>query len=168
MCVGIFLKLLRSPTTRSRIPLLGAPLVAGPPPPPLLYILRQGAPHEHKLIIDLLAVCGAPSTIIHLGHIVAVLRRSPTSVASSSPSSRCHADGTLPRSSAGSEFVGRYRAERVLNSEVSCVRYLDRSDREDVRLHQPRCANASAFGVRGYVDTLSPLVAMHHHDPDCA
>ena len=33
---------------------------------------------------------------------------------------------------------------------------LDRSDREDVRLHQPRCANASAFGLRGYVDD-SPL-----------
>ena len=32
----------------------------------------------------------------------------------------------------------------------------------------PRCANASAFGLRGYVDTLSPLVAMHHHDPECA
>ena len=39
---------------------------------------------------------------------------------------------------------------------------LDRSDHEDVRLHQPHCANASAFGLRGYVDTLSPLVAMHH------
>ena len=38
---------------------------------------------------------------------------------------------------------------------------LDRSDREDVRLHQPRCASASAFGLRGYVDTLSPLIAMH-------
>ena len=25
----------------------------------------------------------------------------------------------------------------MLNSEVPCVRYLDRSDREDVRLHQP-------------------------------
>ena len=36
------------------------------------------------------------------------------------------------------EFVGRHQAERVLNSEVPCVRYLDRSDREDVRLHQPR------------------------------
>ena len=54
------------------------------------------------------------------------------------------------------EFEGRHRAERVLNSEVPYVRYLDRSDREDVRLHQPRCANASAFGLRGYVDTLSP------------
>ena len=66
------------------------------------------------------------------------------------------------------EFVGRHRAERVLNSEVPYVRYLDRSDREDVRLHQPRCHNASAFGLRGYVDTLSPLVAMHHHDLACA
>ena len=27
-----------------------------------------------------LAVCGAPSTILHLGHIVAVLRRSPVTV----------------------------------------------------------------------------------------
>ena len=27
---------------------------------------------------------------------------------------------------------------------------LDRSDREDVRLHQPRCVNTSAFGLRGY------------------
>ena len=36
------------------------------------------------------------------------------------------------------------------------VRYLDRSDREDVRLHQPRCANASAFGLRGYVDNTLP------------
>ena len=43
---------------------------------------------------------------------------------------------------------------------------LDRSDREDVRLHQPCCANA--FGLRGYVDTLSPPVAMHHHDLACA
>ena len=34
---------------------------------------------------------------------------------------------------------------------------LDRSDCEDVRLHQPRCANASAFGLRGYVDNTLPL-----------
>ena len=37
------------------------------------------------------------------------------------------------------------------------VSVLDRSDHEDVRLHQPRCANASAFGLRGYMDTHSPL-----------
>ena len=66
------------------------------------------------------------------------------------------------------EFVGRHQAERVLNSEVPCVRYLDRSNREDVRLHQPRCHNASTFGQRGYVDALSPLVVMHHHDLVCA
>ena len=36
------------------------------------------------------------------------------------------------------EFEGRHRAERVLNTEVLYVRYLDRLDREDVRLHQPR------------------------------
>ena len=61
----------------------------------------------------------------------------------------------------------------MLNSEVSYVRYLDhvryldRSDREDVRLHQPRCANAFAFGLRGYVDSLSPVIAMHVLDRSC-
>ena len=54
------------------------------------------------------------------------------------------------------EFEGRHRAERVLNTEVPYVRYLDRLDREDVQLHQPRQPNASAFGLRGYIDTLSP------------
>ena len=66
------------------------------------------------------------------------------------------------------EFEGRHRAERVLNSEVPCIRYLNRSDREDVRLHQPRCHNASAYGLRGYVDDTLPLVVMHHHDLACA
>ena len=33
------------------------------------------------------------------------------------------------------ELEGRHRVERVLNMEVSYVRYLDRLDREDVRLH---------------------------------
>ena len=27
--------------------------------------------------------------------------------------------------------------------------------------------NTSAFGLQGYVDTLSPLVAMHHIDRSC-
>ena len=35
------------------------------------------------------------------------------------------------------ELKGCHRAERVLNMEVPYVRYLDRLDREDVRLHQP-------------------------------
>ena len=36
------------------------------------------------------------------------------------------------------ELEERHRAERVLNKEVSYVRYLDQLDREDVQLHQPR------------------------------
>ena len=48
--------------------------------PLLLYIRGQGGtPETQQLIIDLLAVCGAPSTII-LDNIVAVLRRSPAMV----------------------------------------------------------------------------------------
>ena len=41
---------------------------------------EEGHPKTHKLIIDTLAVCAAPSTLIHLDHIVAVLRRSPATV----------------------------------------------------------------------------------------
>ena len=44
----------------------------------------------------------------------------------------------------------------MLNSEVPYVRYSGRSDREDVRLHQPRCANASALVYEG-TWTHSPL-----------
>ena len=36
------------------------------------------------------------------------------------------------------ELEGRHRAKRVLNTEVPYVWYLDRLDREDARLHQPR------------------------------
>ena len=64
--------------------------------------------------------------------------------------------------------MGRHRTRRVLELGGVVVSVLHRLDREDVRLHQLRCANASAFGLRGYVDTLSPLVAMHHHDLACA
>ena len=66
------------------------------------------------------------------------------------------------------ESEGRRRAECVLNTEVPCIRYLDRSDREDVRLLPLRCVNASVVSLRGYVDTRSPIVAMHHHDLECA
>ena len=82
-----------------------------------------------------------PSTIV-LDNIVAVLRRSP--------------DGTLPQHFAGSESGDRHRAERVLELGGVVVSVLDRSGREDVRLHQPRCANASAVGLQGYVDNTLP------------
>ena len=36
------------------------------------------------------------------------------------------------------ELEGCHRAERVLNTEVPYIWYLDRLDHEDVRLHQPR------------------------------
>ena len=56
------------------------PKGAGRTSPSLLYIRGQGGtPETQQLIIDLLAMCGAPSTII-LDNIVAVLRRSPATV----------------------------------------------------------------------------------------
>ena len=47
----------------------------GQPPLPLapLYTGAGGHPKAQQLIIDLLAVCGAASTIIHLGNIVRCL-----------------------------------------------------------------------------------------------
>ena len=36
------------------------------------------------------------------------------------------------------ELEGHHRVERVLNTEVPYVRYLDRLDHEDIRLQQPR------------------------------
>ena len=108
-----------------------------------------------------------PSTIVHLDNIVAVLRRSPATV---EHQDRHHAvvltelslDTRLDRSSRD------VRAERVQELGGVVLSVLDRSGREDVRLHRPRCSNASAFGLRGYVDTLSPLVDMYHHDLACA
>ena len=44
------------------------------------------------------------------------------------------------------------------------VLVLDRLDRADVRLLPLRCVNAFAAGLRGYIDSTLPLVAMHHHD----
>ena len=70
--------------------------------------------------------------VLHLGHIVVVLRRSPAPVTSSSPSPCRRADGTLPRPQLDKEIKGRHRAERVLITEVPYVRYLDRLDREGV------------------------------------
>ena len=50
----------------------------------------------------------------------------------------------------------RHRAERVLELGGAVVSVLDRSGREDVRLHQPCCSNTSAFGLQGYVDYALP------------
>ena len=71
-------------------------------------------------------------------------------------SPRRRADGTLPRHSAGSELEVHHRVECVLELEGAVVSVLDRSGRADVRLYQPRCSNASAYGLRGYVDNTLP------------
>ena len=62
---------------------MARPLLGQPPPPPCSFIYGgRGAPLDTQ--VDLrdrsLAVCGAPSTIFHFDHIVAVLRRSPATV----------------------------------------------------------------------------------------
>ena len=100
-------------------------------------------------------MCGAPSTKLHLDNTVAELRRSPASV---EHHHRHHAvvltklslNTRLDRSS--KDVIELNVLE--LGGAVRSV--LDRSDREDVRLHQPRCDNASAIGLRGYVDNTLP------------
>jgi hypothetical protein len=82
--------------TRSRIGLLLLPP---------LYT-EEGHPLEtHNCPI---AVCGAPISVFHLGHIFGELRRSPAGITSPSPSPRRRADGThlLPRHLAGSRRRG--------------------------------------------------------------
>ena len=90
---------------------------------PLFFIYRGGG-HPKGTSIVLLAVCGAPSIVYSSGHSIIVLRQSLARITSRSPSPRRRADETLRRSSAGLEIAGRHRIERVLNSEVPCVRYL--------------------------------------------
>ena len=94
--------------------------------PPYSFIYGgQGAPLDtqvdHK---DLSQPCVVPpSTIIHLSHTVAVFRRSPAAVTSSTSSPRHRAEETLPRALLDREFGGRHRAEHVLNAEVPYIRY---------------------------------------------
>ena len=112
-----------------------------------------GTPNKHKLTV-VLAVCGAPSTDFYLGHIIVVLRRSPASVTSSSLSTCRRDDAILPRPQLDPEFEGRHRAEHVQIVEVPCVRYLIGWIAKTFD-YIKRVLNASAFGLRGYVDTLS-------------
>ena len=63
------------------------------------------------LIYDILAVCGAPSTIFHLDNIVAELRRSPASV------------------------EHRHRHHAVVLTKLSLNTRLDRSSRDVIELN---------------------------------
>ena len=62
----------------------------------------------------------------------------------------------FPKALLDREFTGRHRAEHVLELGGAVVLVLDRSGREDVRLHQPRCANASVVDLQGDVDHTLP------------
>ena len=89
-----------------------------------------------------------PSTIVLLDNILAVLRRSPAMVEH--------------------QYEGRHRAECVLELGGAVLSVLDWSGREDIRLHQPCCSKLPLSVYEGTWTTLSPLVAMHHHDLVCA
>ena len=65
--------------------------------------------------------------------------------------------------------MGRHRAERVLNSEVSYVRYLDIGRIMKTYDYINRVV-VLTLPLTVYEDTwmiLFPLVAMHHHDLAC-
>ena len=109
-----------------------------------------------------------PSTIVLLDNIVVVLRRSPATV---EHQDRHHAvvltelslEALLDR-----EFVGRHRAEHVLNSEVPCVWYLIGRIVKTFDYINRVVLTLLLSVYEGTWTTLSPLVAMHHHDLACA
>ena len=77
-----------------------------------LYTGREAPPRDTTIDpLDLLAVCGAPSTIIHLDNIIAVLRRSTASV----------------------EHHHRHHA--VMLTKLSLKARLDRSSRDVIELN---------------------------------
>ena len=82
--------------------------------------------------------------------------RSPAGVLLHPPPRRCAArsSSTSPSPLLDQEGGDVVRSVCVLNAEVPCFRYLDRSDREDVRLHQPRFLTLPLSDLQGYVDAL--------------
>ena len=109
-----------------------------------------------------------PSTIVHLDNTVAVLRQSPASV------------------------EHHYRHHAVVLTKLSLNVLLDRSSRDVTELNVFRTRRCRTFGTwigrivktynyinrvvltlplsvyEGTWTTLSPLVAVHHHDLACA
>ena len=92
----------------------------------------------------------------------------PCAGRASSSSPRRRADGTPPRSFAGSEPGVRHRVERVQNSEVTCVRYLIGRIVKTYDYINRVVITLLLSVYEGTWTTLSPLVAMHHHDLACA
>ena len=109
-----------------------------------------------------------PSTIVHLNNTVAVLRRSLASVEhhhrhQAVVLTKLSLNTRLDRSSR--DVIG---AERVLNSEVSCVRYLIGQIMKTYNYINRVVLTLPLSVYEGTLTTLSPLVAMHHHDLACA
>ena len=66
------------------------------------------------------------------------------------------------------EFEGRHRAERVSNLEVPYIRCLiGRNEKKFDYINRIVLTLLLSF-YEGTWTTLSPLVAMHHHDLACA
>ena len=66
------------------------------------------------------------------------------------------------------EFVGHHRAERVQSSEVPYVRYLIGRIVKTYDYINRVVTTLPLSVYEGTWTTLSPLVAMHHHDLACA
>ena len=138
--------------------------------PLLLYIRgRGGTPETQQLIHEIsLAVCGAPSTILHLDNTVAELRRSPASV---EHHHRHHAV-VLTKLSLNTRLDRSSRDVIELNvcrtSEVPCVRYLIGRIVKTYDYINRVVITLPLSVYEGTWTTLSPLVAMHHHDLACA
>ena len=66
------------------------------------------------------------------------------------------------------EFKGHHQAERVQNSEVSYVRYLIGRIVKTYDYINRVVLTLPLSVYEGTWTTLSPLVAMHHHDLACA
>ena len=66
------------------------------------------------------------------------------------------------------EFVGRHRAERVQIAKVPYFRCLDRSIVNTYDYINRVVITLSLTVYEGTWTSLSPLVAMHHHDLVCA
>ena len=66
------------------------------------------------------------------------------------------------------EFEGRHRVERVQNSKVSCVRDLTGRIVKTYDYINRVVLTLPLSVKEGTWTTLSPLVAMHHHDLACA
>ena len=64
------------------------------------------------------------------------------------------------------ELEGRHRVVRELNTEVPYIQYLDRWIVKTFD-YINRVTKRSAFGLQGYLDTLSRLIAMHLLDRSC-